>query len=98
MMPVCSCTFIPVPPPPTPTPSPPVIPTYDYFVGINCENLQAVYLKANTSLSILVGDEVQYTFGGAVVGCASLYATGGGGADGEVTVQVTGCGDSRCSV
>ena len=51
-----------------------------------------------TSLGIVVGDEVQYSFGGVVKGCASLYAVGGTGTDGEVTVQVSGCGDSRCSV
>ena len=36
--------------------------------------------------------------GGVVAGCASLYATGGTGTNGEVTVIVSGCGDSRCSV
>jgi hypothetical protein len=33
-----------------------------------------------------------------VEGCASLYATGGNGNSGQVTVRVAGCGDSRCSV
>ena len=94
----CNCTFTPTPTPtPTPVPSP-VIPTYDYFVGINCVSLEAVYLKSNTTLGVVVGDEVQYSFGGAVVGCASLYATDGTGSSGEVTFKVAGCGDSRCSV
>jgi hypothetical protein len=60
--------------------------------------LQAVYLKANTTLGVVVGNEVQYSSGGTVAGCASLYATGGTGTNGEVTVVVSGCGDSRCSV
>ena len=94
----CSCTFPPTPTPTPVAPSPTPAPTYDYFIGIDCVNLQAVYLKAVSSLGIVVGDEVQYSFGGAVVGCASLYAIGGTGTNGEVTVQVTGCGDSRCSV
>ena len=94
----CNCTFTPTPvPAPTPTPVP-AIPTYDYFIGIDCVSLQAVYLKANTTLGIVVGDEVQYSSGGTVIGCASLYATGGNAINGEVTVEVTGCGDSRCSV
>ena len=94
----CSCTFPPTPTPTPVAPSPTPAPTYDYYIGIDCANLQAVYVKAVTSLGIVVGDEVQYSFGGVVKGCASLYAVGGTGTDGEVTVQVTGCGDSRCSV
>jgi hypothetical protein len=94
----CDCTFTPAPSPtPSPTPAP-SIPTYNYFIGIDCVNLQAVYLKANTTLGVVVGNEVQYSSGGTVVGCASLYATGGTGTNGEVTVVVSGCGDSRCSV
>ena len=94
----CNCTFTPTPTPaPAPVPTP-VIPVYDYFLGIDCVSLQAVYLKANQTLGIVVGDEVQYSAGGAVQGCASLYAVGGTGSTGEVTVQVAGCGDSRCSV
>ena len=64
---------------------------------IDCVSLQAVYLKANQTLSIVVGDEVQYQFG-TTIGCASLYDVGGTGQNGEVIVQVSGCGDSRCSV
>ncbi len=94
----CDCTFTPAPSPtPSPTPAP-SIPTYNYFIGIDCVNLQAVYLKANTTLGVVVGNEVQYSSGGTVAGCASLYATGGTGTNGEVTVVVSGCGDSRCSV
>ena len=94
----CDCTFSPTPTPsPSPTPAP-TIPTYDYFIGIDCVNLQAVYLKADTTLGVVVGNEVQYSSGGSVVGCASLYATGGTGTNGQVTVVVSGCGDSRCSV
>jgi len=94
----CNCVFTPTPAPTiAPTPAP-VIPTYDYFIGIDCVSLQAVYLKADTTLGILVGNEVQYTSGGTVTGCASLYAPGGTGTDGEVTVVVAGCGDSRCDV
>ena len=94
----CDCTFSPTPTPsPSPTPAP-TIPTYDYFIGIDCVNLQAVYLKADTTLGVVVGNEVQYSSGGTVVGCASLYATGGTGTNGQVTVVVSGCGDSRCSV
>ncbi len=93
----CNCTFTPTPTPaPAPAPTP-VIPVYDYFLGIDCVSLQAVYLKANQTLGIVVGDEVQYSSGGTVQGCASLYAVGGTGSSGEVTVQVAGCGDSRCS-
>ena len=44
-----------------------------------------------------MGDEVQYKFG-STNGCASLYDVGGSGQNGEVIVQVAGCGDSRCSV
>ena len=94
----CSCTFPPTPTPTPVAPSPTPTPTYDYFIGIDCATYQLVYLKAVSRLSIVVGDEVQYTFGGTVLGCASLYATGGTGTNGEITVQVTGCGDSRCSV
>ena len=68
------------------------------FIGIDCVSLQAVYLKANQTLGVVVGDEVQYSSGGAVAGCASLYAIDGNGNNGEVTVQVSGCGDSRCSI
>ena len=93
----CNCTFTPTPTP-TPTPVPtPVVPVYDYFLGIDCVSLQAVYLKSNQTLGIVVGDEVQYSAGGTVQGCASLYAVGGTGSTGEVAVQVSGCGDSRCS-
>ena len=46
--------------------------------------LSAVYLKADTSLGVVVGNEVQYSSGGVVVGCASLYATGGTGTNGEI--------------
>jgi hypothetical protein len=94
----CNCTFTPTPTP-TPTPVPtPVIPVYDYFIGIDCVSLEAVYLKSDQTLGVVVGDEVQYSFGGNVEGCASLYATGGNGNSGQVTVRVAGCGDSRCSV
>jgi hypothetical protein len=93
----CDCTFSPTPTPaPSPTPAP-AVPTYNYFIGIDCVSLQAVYLKANTTLGIVVGNEVQYTSGGTTTGCASLYATGGTGVNGEVVVLVAGCGDSRCS-
>ena len=93
----CDCTFSPTPTPaPSPTPAP-AVPTYDYFIGIDCVSLQAVYLKANTTLGIVVGNEVQYTSGGTTMDCASLYATGGSGVNGEVVVLVAGCGDSRCS-
>ena len=94
----CDCTFTPAPSPtPSPTPAP-AVPVYNYFIGIDCVNLQAVYLKADTTLGVVVGNEVQYSSGGSVVGCASLYATGGTGTNGEITVVVSGCGDSRCSV
>ena len=94
----CNCTFTPAPTPsPTPAPTPAPAPVYDYFLGIDCVSLQAVYLKANQTLSIVVGDEVQYQFG-TTIGCASLYDVGGTGQNGEVIVQVSGCGDSRCSV
>jgi len=93
----CNCTFTPSPTPsPTPTPTPSPAPVYDYFLGIDCVSLQAVYLKANQTLGIVVGDEVQYKFG-SINGCASLYDVGGSGQNGEVIVQVAGCGDSRCS-
>ena len=94
----CDCTFTPTPAPTVAPTVAPSIPTYDYFIGIDCETLQAVYLKANTTLGVLVGNEVQYSSGGVVAGCASLYAPGGPGNDGAVTVVVTGCGDSRCSI
>ncbi len=93
----CNCTFTPAPTPsPTPSPTPAPAPVYDYFLGIDCVSLQAVYIKANQTLSINVGDEVQYQFG-SITGCASLYDIGGSGQNGEVIVQVAGCGDSRCS-
>jgi len=93
----CNCTFTPAPTPsPTPSPTPAPAPVYDYFLGIDCVSLQAVYLKANQTLGIVVGDEVQYKFG-STNGCASLYDVGGSGQNGEVIVQVAGCGDSRCS-
>ena len=65
----CDCTFSPTPTPsPTPSPTPaPTIPTYDYFIGIDCVNLQAVYLKADTTLGVVVGNEVQYSSGGSVL-------------------------------
>jgi hypothetical protein len=53
-------------------------------------------VKANQTLGIVVGDEVQYQFG-SIIGCVSLYDVGGSGQNGEVIVQVAGCGDSRCS-
>ena len=81
---------------PTPAPTPAPAPVYDYFLGIDCVSLQAVYVKANQTLGIVVGDEVQYQFG-SITGCASLYDVGGSGQNGEVIVQVSGCGDSRCS-
>jgi hypothetical protein len=93
----CNCTFTPAPTPsPTPSPTPAPTPTYNYYLGIDCVSLQAVYLKADISLGIVVGDEVQYKFG-SINGCASLYDVGGSGQNGEVIVQVTGCLDSRCS-
>jgi len=93
----CNCTFTPAPTPsPTPAPTPAPAPVYDYFLGIDCVSLQAVYVKANQTLGIVVGDEVQYQFG-SITGCASLYDVGGSGQNGEVIVQVSGCGDSRCS-
>ena len=93
----CNCTFTPPPTPsPTPTPTPAPVPTYNYYLGIDCVSLQAVYLKANQTLGIVVGDEVQYQFGSATR-CASLYDVGGSGQNGEVIIQVSGCGDSRCS-
>ena len=93
----CNCTFTPAPTPsPTPAPTPAPTPTYNYYLGIDCVSLQAVYLKADVSLGIVVGDEVQYKFG-TTNGCASLYDVGGSGQNGEVIVQVSGCGDSRCS-
>jgi len=93
----CNCTFTPAPTPsPTPAPTPAPTPTYNYYLGIDCVSLQAVYLKADVSLGIVVGDEVQYKFG-STNGCASLYDVGGSGQNGEVIVQVSGCGDSRCS-
>jgi len=93
----CNCTFTPAPTPsPTPSPTPAPTPTYNYYLGIDCVSLQAVYLKADISLGIVIGDEVQYKFG-SINGCASLYDVGGSGQNGEVIVQVTGCLDSRCS-
>ena len=94
----CDCVFTPTPAPTVaPTPAP-TVPVYNYFIGIDCTSLQAVYLKSDVTLGVVVGDEVQYSSGGAVAGCASLYATDGNGNNGEITVIVSGCGDSRCSI
>ena len=60
-------------------------------------SLQAVYLKANTTLGVVVGMKFNIQVV-AVTGCASLYATWRYRTNGEVIVQVSGCGDSRCSV
>jgi hypothetical protein len=48
--------------------------------------------------SFTVNDVVQYNDGASTNNCATITQAAGAGIDGEVVVQVTGCGDSRCAI